>query len=137
MFLISALFCIGTRFLLIFPKLIFDFSSCSSDDPAELKYDWFEIGVLDYDSQTKEFFVQKVNTSGRVVDGEGNPVVNGGFTSDGKTLNYSIFKRFAKSFYILQTEKDFKILYLRGMTNYCHKNIPHIGILHRITIHQH
>ena len=54
-------------------------------DPTDPKivYDWFEVGVLDYDHKDKCYLVQKVNSQGRVVDGSGKPVVNGGVQADG------------------------------------------------------
>ena len=55
-----------------------------SDESADVTYDWFEVGVLDYDEHYKEYFVQKVNGAGRVIDAEGQPVVNGGFGTDGQ-----------------------------------------------------
>lgn len=54
-------------------------------EPNDLKieYDWFEVGVLDHEQSTKNYFVQKVNSNGRIVDIKGKPVVNGGFVDDG------------------------------------------------------
>ena len=51
---------------------------------TDVSYNWFEVGVLDYDSHYKEYLVQKVNSAGRVVDDEGQPVVNGGLGPDGQ-----------------------------------------------------
>ena len=42
--------------------------------------------MLDYDSHYKEYLVQKVNSAGRVVDENGQPVVNGGLGPDGQCL---------------------------------------------------
>ena len=55
-----------------------------SEDPTDMSiiYDWFNIGVLDYDFSKKLFLVQKT-VNGRIVDKDGNPVVNGGLTEDG------------------------------------------------------
>ena len=55
-------------------------------DPKDPKivYDWFEVGVLDYDEKTQQFLVQKTNNSGRVLDSDGKPVVDGGIQADGK-----------------------------------------------------
>lgn len=39
--------------------------------------------MLDYDSLTKQYLVQKTNENGRVVDEEGQPIVNGGVRPDG------------------------------------------------------
>ena len=46
-------------------------------DPS-IEYDWFEVGMLDYDARRKHFLVQKVNEEGRVVDSDGVPIVDGG-----------------------------------------------------------
>ncbi|XP_070190635.1 dynein axonemal heavy chain 1-like isoform X2 [Littorina saxatilis] len=61
-----------------------DLEEETSDNPAVVTYDWFDVGALDYDSHYKEFLVQKVNSAGRVVDSEGQPMVNGGVSPDGK-----------------------------------------------------
>lgn len=57
-------------------------------DPTDPKivYDWFEVGVLDYSANDKCYLVQKVNNHGRVVDGSGNPVINGGLQADGEEV---------------------------------------------------
>lgn len=57
-------------------------------DP-KIVYDWFEVGVLDYDFEEKLYLVQKVNRDNRVLDTQGNPVVNGGIQSDGRQLGQS------------------------------------------------
>ena len=54
-----------------------------TESSAPVSYDWFEVGVLDYDSHYKEYLVQKVNSAGRVVDSDGQSVVNGGLGADG------------------------------------------------------
>ncbi|XP_048258404.1 dynein axonemal heavy chain 1-like isoform X3 [Haliotis rufescens] len=57
-------------------------------DPS-VEYDWFRVGVLDYDETCKRYLVQKVNKSGRVVDPDGKPVVNGGMLDDGTRIKLS------------------------------------------------
>ncbi|KAK3096562.1 hypothetical protein FSP39_001310 [Pinctada imbricata] len=54
-------------------------------DPKDPKivYDWSEVGVLDYNEKDKTFLVQKTNNSGRVLDTDGKPVVDGGVQADG------------------------------------------------------
>ena len=63
-------------------ELVIIFFSVDPTDP-KIVYDWFEVGVLDYDHKDKCYLVQKVNSQGRVVDGSGKPVVNGGVQADG------------------------------------------------------
>lgn len=63
-------------------ELVIFFFSVDPTDP-KIVYDWFEVGVLDYDHKDKCYLVQKVNSQGRVVDGSGKPVVNGGVQADG------------------------------------------------------
>ncbi|XP_060076356.1 dynein axonemal heavy chain 1-like, partial [Ylistrum balloti] len=55
-------------------------------DPS-IVYDWFEVGVLDYDDNNKHYLVQKVNDQGRILDNTGKPVVNGGVQADGTRLS--------------------------------------------------
>ncbi|PVD29059.1 hypothetical protein C0Q70_11656 [Pomacea canaliculata] len=59
-------------------------------DPTDLSitYDWCDVGVLDYDSLTKQYLVQKTNENGRVVD-DGQPIVNGGVRPDGTRVKAS------------------------------------------------
>lgn len=52
-------------------------------DPS-IVYDWFRVGVLDYDEETQQYLVQKTNRQDRIVDSSGNPVVNGGLRPDGR-----------------------------------------------------
>ncbi|XP_060604387.1 dynein axonemal heavy chain 1-like isoform X2 [Ruditapes philippinarum] len=54
-------------------------------DPS-IVYDWFNIGVLDYDSESQQYLVQKTNRQGRVVDSTGNAIVNGGKQPDGSRI---------------------------------------------------
>ena len=74
-----------------------------SEDQAAVSYDWFEVGVLDYDSHYKEYLVQKVNSAGRVVDENGHPVVNGGLGPDGQCLVI---------FFLIFCESEFMCLHL-------------------------
>ena len=53
-------------------------------DPA-IKWVWCNVGVLDYDEETKCYFVQKVNNKNRIIDEQGKPVVDG-YIVDGKVL---------------------------------------------------
>ncbi|XP_064629143.1 dynein axonemal heavy chain 1-like isoform X2 [Lineus longissimus] len=57
-----------------------------ANDP-ELEYSWFDVGMLDYDPATKLYLVQKVNKEGRIVDGAGKPVINGGIRTDGSRMS--------------------------------------------------
>ena len=52
-------------------------------DPS-IEYKWFDVGVLDFDPESKLYYVQKVNSKGRIVDTKNKPIVNGGTKSDGK-----------------------------------------------------
>ncbi|KAL5013927.1 hypothetical protein ScPMuIL_008197 [Solemya velum] len=51
-----------------------------------LYYDGLDVGALDYDDKEKLFLVQKINNKGRILDLDGNPVVNGGIQSDGSRI---------------------------------------------------
>ncbi|CAH8612538.1 unnamed protein product [Heterobilharzia americana] len=51
-------------------------------DP-EIKWKWQLAGVLDYDLRSKLWFVQKVDSSGRILDNNGKPIVNGGLLPNG------------------------------------------------------
>lgn len=51
-------------------------------DPS-IVYEWFDVGVLDYDDVSQQYLVQKINRQGRVVDTDGQPIVNGGKRPDG------------------------------------------------------
>ena len=52
-------------------------------DP-KIVYQWFDVGVLDYDVEEKLYLVQKVDRDNRVLDTQGRPVVNGGVISNGE-----------------------------------------------------
>ncbi|XP_029455356.1 dynein heavy chain 1, axonemal [Rhinatrema bivittatum] len=56
------------------------------EDPKsrDLTYQWYSVGVLDYDQQKKIFLVHKADENGRVRDAEGNQILNGGITADGR-----------------------------------------------------
>ncbi|XP_059153506.1 dynein axonemal heavy chain 1-like [Physella acuta] len=45
-------------------------------DPS-IEYDWYDAGVLDYDADTKKYFVQRVDENCRIVDPNGEMVING------------------------------------------------------------
>lgn len=51
-------------------------------DPT-LEYEWFEVGMLDYDAENELYLVQKCDVNGRILDEDGNVVVDGGFNADG------------------------------------------------------
>ena len=52
-------------------------------DPS-IDYKWFNVGMLDYDSDRELYLVQKINSKGRIINKEtGEPVVNGGILPDG------------------------------------------------------
>lgn len=56
-----------------------------SEDPKsqKLTYKWIDVGVLDYDKQTKLYLVHKLDKNGLVRDEEGRPILNGGITAEG------------------------------------------------------
>ena len=54
-------------------------------DPS-IEYKWHDVGMLDYDENSKLYLVQKVNNKGRVVDGAGKTIVNGGLNKNGLYL---------------------------------------------------
>ena len=57
-------------------------------DPS-IDYKWFNVGMLDYDSDKELYLVQKINSKGRIINKEtGEPVVNGGIMSDGMWIDY-------------------------------------------------
>ena len=59
--------------------------SVDPKDPS-IEYAWFNIGMLDYDTETKLWLVQKTSAKGRIVDSKNKPVVNGGIQRDGRLL---------------------------------------------------
>lgn len=56
-----------------------------SEDPKsrELKYEWCNVGVLDYDKEKNLYLVHKTGENGLVRDEMGKPILNGGVTSEG------------------------------------------------------
>lgn len=59
-----------------------------SEDPKsrELKYQWFNVGVLDYDKEKKLYLVHKTDKKGLVRDDMGKPILNGGVTAEGTSF---------------------------------------------------
>lgn len=57
-----------------------------TEDPTDptIKYDWLDVGVLDFDQKSKLYFVQCINNQGRIVDTQGNTIVNGGMLENGQ-----------------------------------------------------
>jgi len=58
------------------------FTAVDPRDPS-IEYNWFDIGMLDYDEPTKLYLVQKLSQHGRIIDTKGQTVVNGGILDDG------------------------------------------------------
>nr|XP_009665828.1 PREDICTED: dynein heavy chain 1, axonemal [Struthio camelus australis] len=56
------------------------------EDPKSQKliYKWTDVGVLDYDKETKLYLVHKTDEKGLVRDEEGRPILNGGVTPEGR-----------------------------------------------------
>ncbi|XP_025927284.1 dynein heavy chain 1, axonemal [Apteryx rowi] len=56
------------------------------EDPKSQKliYKWTDVGVLDYDKETKLYLVHKTDENGLVRDEEGRPILNGGITPEGR-----------------------------------------------------
>uniref|UniRef100_G1MWR4 Dynein axonemal heavy chain 1 n=1 Tax=Meleagris gallopavo TaxID=9103 RepID=G1MWR4_MELGA len=48
----------------------------------KLTYKWIDVGVLDYDKETKLYLVHKLDKNGLVRDEEGRPILNGGVTPE-------------------------------------------------------
>lgn len=59
--------------------------STAYDDPKDPKivYSWQNVGVIDFDVDRKFWLVQKLTHDERVLDQNGNPIVNKGFRADG------------------------------------------------------
>ncbi|XP_022110107.1 dynein heavy chain 1, axonemal-like isoform X1 [Acanthaster planci] len=51
-------------------------------DPS-LEYEWFDVGMLDYDRETQLYLVQKTDLNNRILDEKGQVVINGGKNADG------------------------------------------------------
>ncbi|XP_048343305.1 LOW QUALITY PROTEIN: dynein axonemal heavy chain 1 [Sphaerodactylus townsendi] len=56
------------------------------EDPKSRKliYKWINVGILDYDKESKLYLVHKTNPWGLVRDRKGRPVLNGGMTEKGR-----------------------------------------------------
>ncbi|XP_010013568.1 PREDICTED: dynein heavy chain 1, axonemal-like, partial [Nestor notabilis] len=56
------------------------------EDPKNPKliYQWIDVGVLDYDKETKLYLVHKTDKNGMVRNEEGRPILNGGVTPEGR-----------------------------------------------------
>ncbi|XP_060621830.2 dynein axonemal heavy chain 1 [Anolis sagrei] len=56
------------------------------EDPKSHKliYKWINVGVLDYDAETKLYLVHKTNHMGLVRDRNGRRILNGGMTEEGR-----------------------------------------------------
>lgn len=54
-------------------------------DPKDpkLKYNWVDVGVLDFENSTKFWLVQKLTPDDRILDENNRPVVNKGLRPDG------------------------------------------------------
>jgi len=48
-----------------------------------LEYQWFDVGMLNYDATSKLFFVQKLDAKGRVRDADGNQIIDGALDDNG------------------------------------------------------
>ncbi|XP_077969677.1 dynein axonemal heavy chain 1-like isoform X2 [Styela clava] len=55
-------------------------------DPS-IMYKWVNVGVLDYDPDSELWLVQKINDEGRIIDSNGNPIVNGGIKKSGGRIH--------------------------------------------------
>ncbi|XP_035886761.1 dynein heavy chain 1, axonemal isoform X2 [Phyllostomus discolor] len=61
-----------------------DFLGHEDPKSRELKYQWFNVGVLDYDEEKKLYLVHKTDKKGLVRDDMGKPILNGGVTAEGR-----------------------------------------------------
>ncbi|XP_053785531.1 dynein axonemal heavy chain 1 isoform X3 [Desmodus rotundus] len=61
-----------------------DFLGHEDPKSRELKYEWFNVGVLDYDKEKKLYLVHKTDKNGLVRDDMGKPILNGGVTAEGR-----------------------------------------------------
>ena len=66
-------------------------------DPS-LEYEWFDVGMLDYDSETQLYLVQKTDLNNRILDGEGKAVINGGKNADGMSGRHFLPSSFISDF---------------------------------------
>ncbi|XP_023393798.1 dynein heavy chain 1, axonemal [Pteropus vampyrus] len=61
-----------------------DFLGHEDPKSRELKYEWCNVGVLDYDEEKKLYLVHKTGENGLVRDEMGKPILNGGVTAEGR-----------------------------------------------------
>ncbi|XP_054451580.1 dynein axonemal heavy chain 1 [Pteronotus mesoamericanus] len=61
-----------------------DFLGHEDPKSRDLKYKWFNVGVLDYDKEKKLYLVHKTDENGLVRDEMGKPILNGGVTAEGR-----------------------------------------------------
>ncbi|XP_016065513.1 PREDICTED: dynein heavy chain 1, axonemal [Miniopterus natalensis] len=61
-----------------------DFLGHEDPKSKELKYEWCNVGVLDYDKEKKLYLVHKTDENGLVRDEMGKPILNGGVTAEGR-----------------------------------------------------
>lgn len=54
-------------------------------------YTWQNVGVIDYDADTKLWLVQKLSADERVLDENGKPIINKAFKPDGTSNFYFYF----------------------------------------------
>ncbi|KAI5937324.1 Dynein heavy chain 1, axonemal [Manis javanica] len=60
-----------------------DFLGHEDPKSRKLKYEWCNVGVLDYDKEKKLYLVHKTDKSGLVRDGMEKPILKGGVTPEG------------------------------------------------------
>jgi dynein heavy chain len=106
-------------------------------DPS-IDYKWFDVGMLDYDEQSKLWLVQKTNFKGRIVDKKHKPVVDGGMQPDGTRLTLPVqywvprvrlmfaaedpqtfAQRVANAFWQRKENKPFSLRFLLTFTQGC------------------
>ena len=80
------------------PNVYFVICPTVSPTDPRIVYDWFDVGVLDYDAEKQLYLVQKVNRNDRVIDASGNAIVNGGLQPDGKTTSPYLVIKFIQNF---------------------------------------
>ncbi|XP_070947930.1 dynein axonemal heavy chain 1 isoform X2 [Macaca nemestrina] len=61
-----------------------DFLGHEDPKSQKLKYEWCEVGVLDYDEEKKLYLVHKTDEKGLVRDEMGRPILNAGVTPEGR-----------------------------------------------------
>ena len=89
-------------------------------DPS-LEYEWFDVGMLDYDSETQLYLVQKTDLNNRILDGEGKAVINGGKNADGMSGRHFLPSSSSQTFslysitYIVIIRSSYEVLFtLKG-----------------------